>query len=167
MEPTYFPVPIRIESFSGARSDLLPLFEMADDSADQIRNYIELGEVLVARYRQHIMGHVQVLSGAAEREIKSIAVLGEYRGHGIGSALIRAACNQALAERDLRIAVATATADIGNLRFYQRLGFRMVRIEQDAFSKEKGYSSVTVDGIPVRDKVWLSIDLEDIASSRP
>ena len=35
--------------------------------------------------------------------------------------------------------VATATADIGNLRFYQRLGFRMREIERDAFTAASGY----------------------------
>jgi hypothetical protein len=38
------------------------------------------------------------------------------------------------------------------------LGFCMDRVERDAFSVERGYLSAEVDGIPVRDRVWLSMD---------
>ena len=56
--------------------------------------------------------------------------------------------------------MATATADIGNLRFYQRLGFRMRAIERDAFTPATGYpSDLEADGIPVRDRVWLDMRL--------
>jgi hypothetical protein len=52
--------------------------------------------------------------------------------------------------------VATAAADIENLCFYQRLGFRMRSIERDAFTPERGYPAGTlVDGIELRDRVWL------------
>ena len=56
--------------------------------------------------------------------------------------------------------VATGAADVGNLRFYQRLGFRMLRIERDAFTPATGYpDGIEVDGIPLRDRVWLSRSL--------
>jgi len=56
--------------------------------------------------------------------------------------------------------VATAAADIGNLRFYQRMGFRMLRIERDAFTAADGYpAGLAVDGIPLRDRVWLTLAL--------
>ena len=51
--------------------------------------------------------------------------------------------------------VATAAADVGNLRFYQRQGFRLRSIERDAFSAEAGYHGEVIDGIPLRDRVWL------------
>ena len=53
--------------------------------------------------------------------------------------------------------VATATADTGNLHFYQRMGFRMLRVEPDAFTPAEGYpDGVTIDGIALRDRVWLA-----------
>ena len=56
--------------------------------------------------------------------------------------------------------VATATADSGNLRFYQRLGFRMVCVERDAFGPATGYPMpIDIDGIALRDRVWLDVDL--------
>ena len=43
---------------------------------------------------------------------------------------------------------ATAAADTGNLRFYQRQGFRMRSVERDAFSTANGYPPrLQVDGI--------------------
>jgi hypothetical protein len=51
-------------------------------------------------------------------------------------------------------------ADVGILRFYQRLGFRLLSIERDAFTPATGYpDAIVIDGIPLRDRVWLSQDL--------
>jgi len=58
------------------------------------------------------------------------------------------------------LAVATATADLGNLRFYQLAGFRMRTVERDAFTSVVGYpAGMVVDGIRLRDRVWLDLDL--------
>ncbi len=52
--------------------------------------------------------------------------------------------------------VATATADIDNLRFYQGLGFRMRSVERDAFTEENGYpANLEIGGIALRDRIWL------------
>lgn len=85
----------------------------------------------------------------------------QQQGQGIGGALVRAALDRAFSAGGSRVLVATATADIDKLRFYQRLGFRMDRVERDAFSVDRGYPSLKVDDIPVRDKVWFSINVND------
>jgi len=138
------------------------LFEHADDSPAQIDAYIDLGEVLVVRSNQQIAGHLLLIADSTQWEIKSVAVIGRRRGQGIGTALVHAALNRACAAGACRVAVATATADIDNLRFYQRLGFRMERIERDAFSAERGYhDDLKVHSIPVRDRVWFSFNCDD------
>jgi ribosomal protein S18 acetylase RimI-like enzyme len=138
------------------------LFEQADDSPAQIDAYIDLGEMLVVRSNQQIAGHLQLIADGTQWEIKSVAVIDRERGHGIGTALIRAALNRACAAGARRVVVAAATADIDNLRFYQRLGFRMERIERDAFSAERGYhDDLKVHGLRVRDRVWFSLSCED------
>ena len=59
-----------------------------------------------------------------------------------------------------QLLVATAAAATGTLRFYQRQGFRMLRIERDAFMPADGYpEGIAIDGIPLRDRVWLSLAL--------
>jgi hypothetical protein len=62
----------------------------------------------------------------------------------------------AAAESVTTLLVATAAADIGNLRFYQRQGFRMRSVERDAFTPATGYPpGLLIDGIELRDRVWL------------
>ena len=60
----------------------------------------------------------------------------------------------------MRLLVATAAADIGNLRFYQLQGFRMLRIERDAFGVATGYpDGIVIDGVALRDRVWFDQEL--------
>jgi hypothetical protein len=63
------------------------------------------------------------------------------------------------------VRVATAAADIDNLRFYQRQGFRMRSIERDAFTGAAGYPPGSqVAGIALRDRVWLDLKLGSASS---
>jgi GNAT superfamily N-acetyltransferase len=139
---------MRIEPYTGDREALRPLFELAEDSRAELDAYLHAGVVLVARDGEEIVGHLQLV----DDEIKNMAVLESHRGRGVGRALVGAAI--ARAPGPLR--VATAAADTGNLRFYQRLGFRMRAIERDAFTPANGYPpGLEVDGIALRDRVWL------------
>jgi len=142
----------------GHRAELRPLFELAEDSAQQLDEYLDRGDVLVATDGERIVGHLQLTDAATrgEAEIKNMAVAGSHRRRGIGRSLVAAAAERARAAGSRTLVVATATADIDNLRFYQRLGFRMRSIERDAFTPATGYpSGTTVDGIELRDRVWL------------
>jgi GNAT superfamily N-acetyltransferase len=146
----------------GAREDLRPLFEFAEDSPRQLDDYLGLGEVLVAVRGSTTVGHLQLLpsTNSDEVELKNMAVVPDHRGTGVGRALVRAAISGCAAEGWSRMVVATAAADIGNLRFYQRLGFRVLSVDRDAFTATTGYPNpIVIDGIPLRDRVWLSQDL--------
>jgi ribosomal protein S18 acetylase RimI-like enzyme len=148
-----------IERFIGERSEIRELMELADDSASEIDGYIEAGEVFVARRGDQVVGHVLFIPSGVQWEIKSIAVLGRLQRQGIGTALVRSVLQCAALGGDcLQVVVGTATADIDNLRFYQRLGFRMDRIERNVFAPDRGYASLEANGIPVCDRVWLSIE---------
>jgi GNAT superfamily N-acetyltransferase len=152
------PAPIRIEIHDGPRAALRPLFEEADDSGEEIDSYIDRGRVLLAIAGDEVVGHLQLTETAspAELEIKSTAVLESHRRRGIGGRMIASALALAREESRQLVLVATATADIDNLRFYQRHGFRMQSIERDAFTAANGYPpGTTVDGIPLRDRIWL------------
>jgi GNAT superfamily N-acetyltransferase len=148
---------ILIRQYDGDREDLRPLFREADDSEEQIDVYILSGVILVATDGAAIIGHLQLIDlPDNEVELKSMAVLEPWRGTGVGRALVEAALHHSRRLGRLRMLVATATADVGNLRFYQRLGFRMLRVERDAFGPHTGYADeVLIDGIPLRDRVWL------------
>lgn len=136
---------------------MLPLFALADDSVEQIARYIGLGSILVARDGDDILGHAQIIGG----ELKSIAVAESRQRAGVGRALVEAVIARCRDMGAVCMTVSTATADIGNLRFYQRLGFRMTRIVRDAFGPATGYpEGLMIDGIPLRDQVFLERDLQ-------
>jgi len=149
---------VRIENYGGPRDSLRPLFELAEDSAVELDSYIDAGRVLVATSDGEVIGHLQ-LTGTGDphqAEIKNMAVRENHQGKGIGHRLIQAAVDLAAAEAVTTILVATAAADIGNLRFYQRQGFRMRSVERDAFTPATGYpTGLLIDGIELRDRVWL------------
>ncbi|HEX5468460.1 MAG TPA: GNAT family N-acetyltransferase [Gaiellaceae bacterium] len=152
---------VSIDWFEGPRDELAALFALADDSPAAVAGYRDLGRVLVARERGSIVGHVQLVDGASsgEVELKSLAVREDRQGTAIGHALVERAAALCREERTSTLLVATAAADTRVLRFYQLLGFRMLRVERDAFTPENGYPAIDVDGIALRDRVWLSLGL--------
>ncbi|MEO7996918.1 MAG: GNAT family N-acetyltransferase [Gemmatimonadaceae bacterium] len=153
---------IRTEVYQGDRTRLLPLFALADDSLTQISGYLARGLVIIARDNDDIVGHVQVVDTDDARvfEIKSLSVRATRRGEGIGVILVDAAIAYCDEHDALSVIVSTATADIGNLRFYQRRGFRMDHVVRDAFGPTTGYpEDAMVDGIPLRDQLFLKRDL--------
>jgi GNAT superfamily N-acetyltransferase len=154
--------PPEIAWFDGSRQALADLFALADDSPAAVSAYRDLGRVLVAREGDTVVGHLQLIDGerAGEAELKSLAVREDRQGGGIGRRLVERAVAACREERRATLLVSTAAADTGALRFYQRVGFRMLRVERDAFTPETGYPAhVDIDGIPLRDRVWLSLDL--------
>jgi GNAT superfamily N-acetyltransferase len=151
--------PVQIEWHDGDRAELRPLFELAEDSAEQLAGLLELGRVLVARHAGAAIGQLQLVPTevAGEIELKNMAVSPEQQGTGVGRKLVQEASRWAEDARYSSMIVATATADTGNIRFYQRVGFRMRSIDPDAFTAETGYADpIIIDGIELRDRVWFA-----------
>lgn len=151
-----------IEMYVGPHDALRPLFEPAEDSAVQLDSYRGSGRVLAARSGEDVIGHLQLveLDLPSEVELKNMAVQESVQGRGIGAELVRAAIELVAAESRATLVEATAAADVGNLRFYQRLGFRMRSVERDAFVAATGYpSDIRIDAILLRDRVWLDYRL--------
>ena len=156
--------PIRVEPHTGPRDELRSLFELAEDSAAALDGYIGDGRVLIATEGHRVVGHLQLTetASASEAEVKNMAVVESHQGQGIGRALIEAVLDLAREERRSSLIVATAAADIGNLRFYQRMGFRLRSIERDAFTEATGCApGLEIDGIELRDRVWLDRRVAD------
>jgi ribosomal protein S18 acetylase RimI-like enzyme len=159
---------VRIEEHAGPRSALRALFELAEDSPAALDAYIDAGRVLVAVESGRVVGQLQ-LTDASEpgtAEIKNMAVAPSDQGRGIGRALVRAAIDLARREGRTALVVATAAADTGNLRFYQRVGFRMRSVERDAFTPATGYPpGLEIEGIELRDRVWLDLRVDGPATA--
>lgn len=149
---------VRVETYDGPREELRGLFELAEDSAAELDSYLHAGRVLTATVGLDVVGHLQLVETdrPGQTEIKNMAVRQDWQGGGIGVRLVRAALDLLAAEGGTAMLVATAAADVGNLRFYQRQGFRMRSVERDAFTPAAGYPPGTrIDGIELRDRVWL------------
>ena len=147
---------LRIEPFAGDRDDLVELFALADDSPAAVAAYRDSGTLLVAREGAAVLGLALVVTGpqGCFAELKVLAVAEDRQGTGLGTRLVEAAVETARRAGAALLEVSTASADIGNLRFYQRVGFRMARIVRDAFTRETGYpDGLLIDGIPLRDQV--------------
>ncbi|MGZ6564527.1 MAG: GNAT family N-acetyltransferase [Solirubrobacteraceae bacterium] len=159
--PNEIGTPPKIAWFEGSRAELSDLFALADDSAAAVGTYRALGRVLVASDGPTVIGHLQLVAGDSEdqAEIKSLAVREDRQGAGVGRLLVERAATACREEHRSTLLVATAAADTRVLRFYQLLGFRLVSVERDAFTPDTGYPEVAVDGIPLRDRVWLSLTL--------
>lgn len=153
---------LTIDWFDGSRAALTDLFALADDSPERVSSYRDLGRVLVARDGPTVIGHLQLIAGerADEAEVKSIAVREDRQGEGVGQRLVNRAVAVCREQRRATLLVATAAADTRMLRFYQLLAFRLLRVERDVFTPEAGYPEIDVDGVPLRDQVWLSLALQ-------
>jgi GNAT superfamily N-acetyltransferase len=149
---------VTVEEYAGPHRDLEWSFRLAEDSDAQLDSYIDLGTVWVARTPDRVVvGHLQAVDrDGGAWEVVNTAVAEHARGHGVGRALLERAVEAARTAGASRVVLATATADVGNLRFYQRCGFRMTHVVPDAFGAAQGYPpGIEVDGIPMLDQVWF------------
>ena len=87
------PPTIDIDWHVGAREELRPLFELAEDSRTQLDEYLYHGKVLLARRGSATVGHLQLVptTRAGEIELKNMAVVPDQRGTGVGRALVASA----------------------------------------------------------------------------
>jgi N-acetylglutamate synthase-like GNAT family acetyltransferase len=153
---------VEIGWHTGERMSLRGLFALAEDSPQRLEASLDRGRVLVAQDDGQVVAYLQLVeSDAADQaELLSMAVVGDHQHQGLGRALVARAIAECRAEGVRTLLVATAAADTGNLRFYQRLGFRMLQIERDAFTVADGYpEGLAIEGIPLRDRVWLTLSL--------
>lgn len=154
---------VRVEWYVGSRARLRALFALAEDSPARLDSYLDAGRVLVATSGDELLGHLQVVptGHCGEAEITNMAVREDHQGSGIGGRLLTTAITALTDEGGSALWVGTASADIDNLRFYQRYGFRMRSVERDAFTIASGYPpGLRVEGIDIRDRVWLDRRLD-------
>jgi GNAT superfamily N-acetyltransferase len=149
---------ITIEQYTGSHRDLDWSFREADDSEELLNAYIDLGRLWIARAAGgEVIGHLQAVPHDEHVwEVTNTAVVESQRGRGVGRALLERAVDETRAAGARRLILATGAADVGNLRFYQRCGFRMTHVVQDVFTPANGYPpGLEVDGIPLLDQVWF------------
>ena len=144
------------------RDAYLPLFQLADDSADQVMSYYQTGTLYALDTSEgRPVGIVLVTEQPdGSVELKAVAIEESRHRLGIGTRMLLAVLDELRARGVERVVVGTASSGIGQLAFYQKAGFRLARIERDVFTTERGYpDGMLENGIPVRDMVWMDRNL--------
>ena len=143
----------------GASRDLfVPFLELADGSATQVASYYQTGDLFALQEPTGETWGVTLVvpRGADAAELKAVAVVPELQGMGVGQRMLALVLAELRRTGTRRVIVGTATASIGPIAFYQKVGFRLWTIERDFFSEERGYPTGTEEnGILVRDMVWM------------
>ncbi|HEY5853885.1 MAG TPA: VOC family protein [Aldersonia sp.] len=139
------------------------MFRLAEDSDQMLDSYIDLGRVWVAVVDEgEMVGHIQAVpcDGWDRWEILNTRGRRGSTRHRTRAPAARLGSRRGAAGGARLVELATATADVGVLRFYQRCGFRMSRVVRDVFGPHNGYlRAIEVDGIALRDQVWFELDL--------
>ena len=152
------------------RERFLPLLLLADESLEQVRSYMQRGDLFAFVDRDGTaVGIVLTIPEAdGSVELKAVAVDSTRQNLGIGRRMLAAVLEELRRRGVRRAVVGTANAGIGQLAYYQKAGFRLLRIERDFFSPARGYPAVMEDnGIRLRDMVWMDLDLSgDLCTSR-
>ena len=144
----------------GDRERFLPLLLLADESEQQVRSYIDKGDLYVystgAAAAAGLILAIPLDSDVVE--LKAVAVEPSLQGQGVGKRMLADVLARLRARGCMQVIVGTANAAIGQLAYYQKAGFRLLRIERDFFTPGRGYPEVMVDkGIRLRDMVWMDI----------
>ncbi|MRG86005.1 GNAT family N-acetyltransferase [Salinibacillus xinjiangensis] len=139
------------------QSDRLQYFDyllLADESELVVNKYINHGDMYSVYYKQEIVGAVLFTYHSQQVvELKNIALDPKYRGRGLGKVIINEAFKIYKRKGISKVIVGTANSSIGNLAFYQKVGFRMVEIKKDFF---KGYPEpIFENGIRALDMVMF------------
>ena len=142
------------------RERFIALLLLADESETQVRGYLQTGTLYTfapAAQPDAPAGIVLTTPPAAGVvELKAVAVEPRCQRQGLGLRMVRAVLDDLRAHGAERAIVGTGNAGIGQLAFYQRAGFRLLRIERDFFTPARGYPEwMEEGGIRLRDMVWM------------
>jgi len=140
----------------------MELLLLADESEQQVRRYLDSGDLYVYSLEQATVGLILTIpleSGVVE--LKAVAVRSSRQAQGIGKQMLAAVLADLQRCGWQRAVVGTASSGIGQLAYYQKAGFRLSRIERDYFTLARGYPALMIEnGIRVIDMVWMDKDLD-------
>src|SRR3954451_24053439 len=153
----------RIIPAGEARTPCLPLLLLADESTTQVQAYYQTGDLfaLDSDSGQPLAIVLTIPSADGSIELKAVAVEEGLHRRGVGTRVVRAVLGCLRGTGARRVIVGTGNSAIGPLAFYQKLGFRLWKIERDFFNPERGYPErMEEDGILCRDMVWMDLELQ-------
>ena len=144
------------------RERFMPLLLLADESEQEVRSDMHKGELYAFVGQDEVpVGIVLTIPGLQGGiELRAVAVDTTQQNRGIGRRMLAAVIDELRRRGVRRVVVGTANAGIGQLAYYQKAGFRLLRIERDFCSPARGYPAFMEDnGIRLRDMVWMDMEL--------
>ena len=154
---------LRHVAASGDREPYVPLLLLADEP-EPLRGYLQTGDLYVLEDDEATpMGVTLVVphrDGTDTVELKAVAIAADQHNRGLGQRMLALVMGELRERGARRVIVGTSNAGIGQIAFYQKAGFRLLRIERDYFTPERGYDpDERENGLPHRDMVWFDLDL--------
>jgi ribosomal protein S18 acetylase RimI-like enzyme len=145
------------------REAYVPLLLMADEP-QPLRGYLNDGDLYVLRgAADEAIGATLVIPDTPEPgtvELRAVTIAEAHQNRGYGKQMLAGVLADLKAHGVRRVTVGTSNAGIGQIAFYQKVGFRLWRIERDYFTPEKGYDpDEQENGLSHRDMVWFDLDL--------
>lgn len=108
-------------------------FAATTPTPEQVAKRFREGPIWLAEEDGHALGTVSVVPRAGELYVRSMAVLPEAQGRGIGAELLRVAEAYAVFHGYGRIVLATTPFLQGAIRLYEHAGFRRTGEPADLF----------------------------------
>jgi ribosomal protein S18 acetylase RimI-like enzyme len=102
-----------------------------------------------------LIGLIACAVHGGELAVVMYSVYPQAQGRGVGSALLEAAAESAVARALPAIKAAVSNDDLPLLYFYQRHGFAITEIAQGLLADKLGYAGMGFAGIPIRDEIRL------------
>lgn len=110
---------------------------------------------LIAEVDGKLGGLLSLAVDRGELVIVLLSVYPDYQGHGVGSALLRAAASYGVERGIQTIRVGVSNDDIPLLYFYQRHSFAIYDIAVGKLVDDTGSAVAGFSGIPSRDEIRL------------
>ena len=142
---------------------LIPLLLQAEESESALRWGLKnlVDAVYYAEQDGALVGAATMQWRNDPCEIMELAVAPDRQGQGIGRQIVAWLIDEAKKRGKSAVQVGTANASIGNIAFYQKLGFRMDHVRKDYFwyYREPHYEN----GIRIRDMLVFRYDLHPVS----
>lgn len=137
----------------------LPLLLEADPSEENIQSYLSKSQCFVAESDEGEVAGVMVMLPRSQSlmELMNASVLPTCHGRGIGSCLLAFALRELKSSGVKRVELGTGCFGY-QLKFYQRLGFRVDSVLKDHFLNHYP-EPIFEDGIQHKDMLRLYLEL--------
>ena len=131
---------------------------MGDEDETKVQTYLQTGELYLAKKFGQTVGVALIVPTEVQTvfELKNLAVLPKFQRQKIATKLVEYAI-LAQSTQVKRLIVGTGDADLNNMRFYLRNGFRFLCIEPDFFLSYT--QPIYSEGICLKDMVYFYRDL--------